>query len=266
MADIGATLREARMRARIDISEVEAETKIRAKYLRALENEEWDLLPGPTFVKTFLRTYADVLGLDSRLLVEEYKLRHERPNEAELRPIGPPQAGRRRAQPQGVPRGYVVGLLVVLLLGSLYLLGQGSEDDDGGDRTRTSATATRTSPVAPASPGTAPVETTARAQEREPTPEVVRLQIVPTGPVYVCLRAAGNRTLVNGLILEPGSPTRTFRSSRFRLTLGNGAARLRIDGKARAVPASANREGIGYEITRGGKRRTLTPDDRPVCG
>ena len=47
MPEIGATLREARMRQRIDISEIEAETKIRAKYLRALENEEWDLLPGP---------------------------------------------------------------------------------------------------------------------------------------------------------------------------------------------------------------------------
>src|SRR5438270_18791 len=50
MADIGSTLREARMRARIDISEVEARTKIRAKYLRAIENEEWDLLPGPVYV------------------------------------------------------------------------------------------------------------------------------------------------------------------------------------------------------------------------
>ena len=66
MPEIGDQLRETRMRNRIDISEVEAATKIRAKYLRALENEEWDLLPGPTFVKTFLRTYADYLGLDAR--------------------------------------------------------------------------------------------------------------------------------------------------------------------------------------------------------
>jgi len=65
------------MRARIDISEIEAETKIRAKYLRALENEEWDLLPGPTFVKSFLRTYAEALGIDAKLLVEEYKLRQK---------------------------------------------------------------------------------------------------------------------------------------------------------------------------------------------
>src|SRR5688572_19685804 len=64
MPDIGATLQEARMRARIDISEVESATKIRAKYLRAIENEEWEMLPGPTFVKSFLRTYADYLGID----------------------------------------------------------------------------------------------------------------------------------------------------------------------------------------------------------
>ena len=48
MADIGTTLREARMRRRIDITDMEMRTKIRAKYLRALEKEEWDLLPGPT--------------------------------------------------------------------------------------------------------------------------------------------------------------------------------------------------------------------------
>ena len=78
MPEIGDQLRETRMRQRIDITEVEAATKIRAKYLRALENEEWDLLPGPTFVKTFLRTYADYLGLDARNLVEQYRSRYER--------------------------------------------------------------------------------------------------------------------------------------------------------------------------------------------
>ena len=49
MPEIGETLREARMRRRIDMAEVESATKIRAKYLRALESEEWQLLPGPTF-------------------------------------------------------------------------------------------------------------------------------------------------------------------------------------------------------------------------
>ena len=87
MAEIGETLRDARMRARIDVSEIEAKTKIRAKYLRALENEEWGLLPGPTFVKSFLRTYAQALGLDGKALVEEYRLSHEHLNDAALEPI-----------------------------------------------------------------------------------------------------------------------------------------------------------------------------------
>ncbi|MTD43180.1 hypothetical protein GKE82_02375 [Conexibacter sp. W3-3-2] len=265
MADIGATLREARMRARIDISEIEAETKIRAKYLRALENEEWDLLPGPTFVKTFLRTYADVLGLDSKLLVEEYKLRHERPNLTELRPIGAPQPGRRRPRPQptGVPRGYVVGLVVVLLLGTLYLLGRGGGDDEPAVATttqqRTTTDATR--PAADATP--APSATPAATATATPAARTVRLRVVPTGQVFVCLTAAGGRTLIDGQILDTTSQTRTFRSSRFRITLGNAAARLRIDGKDRDV--ADNAEGIGYEITPGGKRRTLSPENRPVC-
>src|SRR4051795_7432921 len=120
MPEIGATLREARMRARIDISEIEAETKIRAKYLRALENEEWGLLPGPAYVRSFLRTYAEALGLDAKLLLEEYKLRHERPSDHDLMPMGPPgrrgtggggpraPAPRRREPRRGVPPGLVI--------------------------------------------------------------------------------------------------------------------------------------------------------------
>src|SRR5436305_12982477 len=116
MPEIGRTLRESRMRARIDISELEAETKIRAKYLRALENEEWDLLPGSTYVKSFLRSYADALGLDGRLLVEEDKLRHERLSDVELQPISPRSArergGRRRRGAPGAGRGAVVAIVV----------------------------------------------------------------------------------------------------------------------------------------------------------
>src|SRR3954467_2342852 len=97
MPEIGETLRETRMRRHIDMSEVEAATKIRAKYLRALENEEWDLLPGPTFVRTFLRTYAEYLGLDPKPIVEEYKQRYDRPGPQDLLPFGG-QRGARHQQ------------------------------------------------------------------------------------------------------------------------------------------------------------------------
>ena len=90
MPNIGDTLREARMREHLDIADVESRTKIRAKYLRALENEEFGMLPGPTFVKTFLRTYAEALGLDPQVLVEEYRATYESREEVEhLQPLGP---------------------------------------------------------------------------------------------------------------------------------------------------------------------------------
>src|SRR5271154_3780615 len=100
MAEIGETLRDARMRAHIDVSEIEATTKIRAKYLRALENEEWGLLPGPTFVKSFLLTYAHAGGLDPRAVREEHRPFLEVHGEAALEPIvsTPPRQGRARGR------------------------------------------------------------------------------------------------------------------------------------------------------------------------
>ena len=106
MADIGSLLRETRIRNKIDITTVEEATKIRAKYLRALENEEWILLPGPTYVKTFLRTYAQFLGLDPHLLVEEYSARFEEPEELEVAAFTPKRqaAGAHPAHGSSHPR------------------------------------------------------------------------------------------------------------------------------------------------------------------
>ena len=70
---IGEVLKRARTRRKVDIHTVEEQTKIRTKYLRALENEEWDVLPGRAYAKGFLRTYAQFLGLDGDALVDEYR-------------------------------------------------------------------------------------------------------------------------------------------------------------------------------------------------
>src|SRR5438270_8206683 len=128
MPDIGTTLREARMRARIDIGEVEAHTKIRAKYLRAIENEEWDLLPGPVYVKSFLRTYGDYLGLDSRMLVDEFKRRYERPSDHDPRPVAQRSRERdrdrqRRARGPLIPPWAVIGLVLIAVVAALWVVG-----------------------------------------------------------------------------------------------------------------------------------------------
>src|SRR5437763_16887071 len=120
MADIGATLREARMRARIDIGEVESKTKIRAKYLRAIENEEWDLLPGPVYAKSFLRTYGDFLGLDSRMLIDEFKRRYESPADHDIRAASTIPRHRERERSPRAPRfpsGAPIAIDVLVILG-----------------------------------------------------------------------------------------------------------------------------------------------------
>ncbi|HEY1540544.1 MAG TPA: helix-turn-helix domain-containing protein [Solirubrobacteraceae bacterium] len=249
MPDIGATLREARMRARIDISEVEAETKIRAKYLRALENEEWDLLPGPTYVKSFLRTYAESLDLDAKLLVDEYKLRHEHLSEVELQPINAAAPGReRRRQAPVVPRWLVLVLIFAGLFVALDLLGHDDSKSPSSAAPNTVQAPTTTQPAAPPPPPAAPRK--------------VRLQIVATGDVNVCLKA-GDKTLINGQTLVADQKTKTYSSKHLRLTLGNNAAKLVIDGRTKTVPAAAN--GIGYDITPGNGRRPLSMSKRPVC-
>jgi hypothetical protein len=247
MPDIGATLQEARMRARIDISEVEAATKIRAKYLRAIENEEWEMLPGPTFVKSFLRTYADHLGIDGKLLVEEYKLRHEPPpTEAELQPIGQSLREPRRLRaprPPRIPRGWIVGLSMVGLLVVLIILGSIGEE---GDET----------PVATQPTNTAPAP---RPRPR-PRPTVANLVLIPTGEVYVCLRNAGDQLLVNET-LTPDGGRRSFRGRRFRLTVGNASLTMRVNGKEMGVEPSAT--ATTFEINPRGRRKL--PEAENAC-
>jgi hypothetical protein len=74
--EIGNSLREARVRQQLELSEVELATKIRSRYLRALEEESFEALPAQTYVKGFLRTYADYLGLDGQLYVDEFNSRY----------------------------------------------------------------------------------------------------------------------------------------------------------------------------------------------
>src|SRR6476620_1952654 len=98
MFEIGNSLREARARRKLSYDQVEAETKIRAKYIRCREEEEYDALPSETYVKGFLRTYADYLGLDGQLYVDEFNSRFgqdERENRTRRSSARPQQRNRR---------------------------------------------------------------------------------------------------------------------------------------------------------------------------
>jgi cytoskeletal protein RodZ len=261
MTEIGETLRDARMRARIDVSEIEAKTKIRAKYLRALENEEWGLLPGPTYVKSFLRTYAQALGLDGKALVEEYRLNHERSNET-LEPIvsgshrtrgRAPGSGR---APGGPSRAYtaavvvVVALIVVLIVA--LLAGGGGSSKSTADRTSTASRNARNH------------HSERAAQRRQAAGSaIVALSLRPSAPVYVCLIGDNGRKVIPGEELQPGTTTHTFHAKRFEITLGNSSVTMFVDGRARTVPAS--NQAIGYTITKASGRKRLPVGRLPTC-
>ena len=191
MPDIGATLREARMRARIDVSEIEAQTKIRAKYLRALENEEWDLLPGPTFVKSFLRTYAQALGLDSKAIIEEYRSNYEMPSDLDRsdfaqQPIASAARSHSRQPRPGPSRGYVlalsgVGILIVLLI---YAAALGRQPPINSQRRQSAPQAQQ--------PVRQLLHRDGGGTPRTLSATLASLKLEPSAEVYVCL--IGGRT------------------------------------------------------------------------
>ncbi len=237
------------MRAKIDISEVEVSTKIRAKYLRALENEEWDLLPGDVYTRSFLRTYGDYLGLDSRQLIDEYKRRYERPTDHEVRPIAPPHRDRGPRGPLIPPWLAIVGVLVAVVV-ALYFVGIKS-----GPKSGTTAT-TQT--------------TTAKHRHHahhnvvggKPKPSLVKLQLIPTGQVYVCLVDGNGKTLIPGVIYDTGQTIPVKTAPKMLLTLGNNSVQMKVNGVS--VPVAASSAAIGYELLPG-SHHTLAPANQPRC-
>ena len=91
MLEIGDSLREARSRRGLALADVEAATRIRVRYLEALERERFHLLPAGPYRRSFLREYAEFLGLDGDIYASEYDLRFA-PAEPEL-PRLPPRRG-----------------------------------------------------------------------------------------------------------------------------------------------------------------------------
>jgi hypothetical protein len=111
--EIGNSLRDARLRQELDFPELEQGTKIRAKYLRALEDETFDQLPAPTYIKGFLRTYADYLGLDGQLYVDEYNVRYASGDEVLERRVRTGSSTRRPRPPRRRLESNVVWLALV---------------------------------------------------------------------------------------------------------------------------------------------------------
>jgi len=202
--EIGNSLREARLRQGLEIPRIEAETKIRGKYLRALEEEQFEVLPGETYVKGFLRTYADFLGLDGQLYLDEYNSRFAAAEEVSL--------AQSAASPRRRQRRVESNFVVVALAG----IGSDSPDDTSLLPATTGET-TATEPQAE-TPTTAGEEPAA-----DPAP-AARARLVLTavrGDCWMQVRAGGvNGRLVWEGTLERGQTQRFVKYRRLWLELG----------------------------------------------
>jgi hypothetical protein len=225
MFEIGSSLRAARMRQELELSQAEHDTRIRAKYLRALEDERFDVLPGPAYTKGFLRTYADYLGLDAQPFVDEYNTRFA-PEEEEPEP--PPQLRIRRRRFAVAPWLLVVAALAASIAVLAWgLSGKGSHHASPPPSTAQKRTTTRA--ALPAAPRTATQPQT-----------VARIVLVARrGRCWLSIHlGSATGRLVYERTLEQGRTAR-FVSTRLWIRIGapwNLDATL--NGKAVQLPAS----------------------------
>ena len=216
MFEIGNSLREARLRQGLEIPRIEAETKIRGKYLRALEEEQFEVLPGDTYVKGFLRTYADYLGLDGQLYMDEYNSRFAASEEvpfAQSASTQPRRRQRRRMESNLV----VVALAAIVAVTVLVVVGlSGLGSDSGGDPPPPGATTEPT--TTPAASG---VTTTGAGEDAEAAGPKARLVVTAArGPSFLQVRSGGvNGRLVWEGTLEQGQTQRFLKYRRLWIDL-----------------------------------------------
>lgn len=225
MFEIGTSLREARLRQGIDLPRVEADTKIRAKYLRALEDEKFDVLPAETYVKGFLRTYAEYLGLDGELYVDEFNSRFATDEEPVL-----PAASSRPSRPRPVESNFVVVALAgIVAVTVLVVVAWRFSSDEAPSENSLLPNAAATQPASGET--TEPPATTAETTPAEPG--TARLVLTAArGDCWVQVRAGSvsGRLLFEGT-LEQGQAKRFTRK---RLWLEVGAAsnlNVRLNGR-----------------------------------
>jgi len=246
---IGEVLKRTRTRRKIDIRTVEQQTKIRIKYLRALENEEWDVLPGSAYAKGFLRTYAQFLGLDGDALVDEYRRTVDAALDADRAYLFSEPVLERRRRPGDEPRrrwpvsASAIGLLAAAVIALLLVLALTGSDDKGRDRQ------SQKGRQAKAQQGSGGGSNEAKAPTRP-----VRVALITRDSMEVCLVTGDGRALIDGQTLISGTEEGPFQADTYRLDFpSGGAVTLILDGEPRLVQS---RTPVRYRISSDGVQRT----------
>ncbi len=249
---VGKALHDARRRRRIDLAEVEESTKIRSRFLLAIENEEWDALPGEAYVGGFIRTYAAYLGLDGPRLAEQHRRDVGASLPAERLPTAEPvKASPRRPRGPRLSSRAAALLVSAGLIAVLVVAGLSSGGDDPAPAPQSSGQPAESRPV---------------EDQRPAPPQAISglsLSLTATAEVWVCLLDAGGEPLVNGQILATGAEAGPFRSGSFTVSFGNGEVSMMVNGQQASIPATSSP--IGYTIDAGGGLRELPEGERPTC-
>jgi helix-turn-helix protein len=215
--EIGNSLREARLRQGLDFPEIEQRTKIRGKYLRALEDEQFDLLPGQTYVKGFLRSYAEYLGLDGQLYVDEFNSRYVTgEEEPPIRPSRAETLGRRRRS--GESRGIVLALAGIAAVTALVIAAWRAAPDSNE----------------PTIPNLGSATTGKKAKARRAAPHVTLVATAGPGNTWLEIHRSSNagRTIYRGT-LEAGQ-SRTFTGRQLWVyARAPGNLHVKINGRVR---------------------------------
>jgi len=254
---VGTFLHQARNRRQIELSEVEAATRIRLRYLSAIENEEWDVLPGGVYTRGFIRTYASFLGLDGERLVEDYRASVERWHRTPGEQARGGDASAARATGPGRFR-LPLAALVILAVIAVAVIAVVAIPDGGGGRGSDSPE--------PSSRQQARSAKQAGTQPESPRPAGrpgVSMRLTASAEVWVCLLNARGQALVDGQILEAGAEAGPFRSGSFTVSFGNGEVEMKIDGREAEIPATSSP--VGYAIDTSGKLSELEEAERPTC-
>jgi cytoskeletal protein RodZ len=238
MFEIGGSLREARLKRNLTPADVQKAIRIRDRYLQALEEERWELLPGDAYVKGFLRTYADYLGLDGNLYVDEYNNRFAHPEEQPL--LVPERFARRKTPIGGV--GFLRPLLAVAVIVAI-VAGLAAWQLSGSSGPKRGVPPPTSTPTTTASHHTAPKKTAHKKQHVSTALPTRAVLVASRGDCWLDIHAGS----ANGKLIYEATLTQGKRlplkltSGPVWMTVGNPTALdVRLGGKlASGLPTQA---------------------------
>ena len=258
MFEIGPALREARERRGLAFGDVEADTAIRTRYIRALEEEQFHVLPGPTYTKGFLRAYAEYLGLDGQLFIDEFNSRHHDARTPHDQPIASQPRSRPHQRRQRRESNLVmIVLAAIVAVSALVLLATTFPNGPTAPYPNTTAPNSGTSTPTDTTPSTGGKTTTKRTGSPERPRLTVTLVLSSSTWVRATTKTATGAGAVTskgtdlgqGLLIDPavtGSSRVQFTArAPIFLRLGNpSAVTITVNGKPVRLPKGVTGNGV----------------------